>query len=97
MANTAENNEVNPAEKDKTKPARRNFFRKGKILLIAIVSVSLILIGLLIGQRFSGIFTDVGTKITGTTIQNSFRDIAELASEQYNFTAVGKFTDGVRR
>ncbi|MDP9801026.1 hypothetical protein J2S49_001102 [Arcanobacterium wilhelmae] len=31
--------------------------------------------------------------ITSTTIKNSFADIAELATEEYNFTGVGKFSD----
>lgn len=71
--------------------------RKPRIVVIAVLAVALVGAGLFAGMRFSGAFTDVGTKITGTTIKNSFDDIAELASEQYNFSAVGKFADGGKR
>lgn len=66
-------------------------------MFIIVLAVALVGVGLFIGTRFSGIFTDAGTKITGTTIINSFSDIAELASEEYNFTAVGKFADGGKK
>lgn len=75
----------------------KKFFRRARIALIAVLAVVLVGAGLFVGMRFSGILTDAGTKITGTTIKNSFSDIAELASEQYNFTAVGKFADGGKK
>lgn len=43
------------------------------------------------------IFSDSEPTIDSTTIVNSFDDVAELATEEYNFTGVGKFSDGGKK
>lgn len=45
-----------------------------------------------IGLSLAGALPGGGGRIDSTTITSSFEDIAELATEEYNFTNVGKYT-----
>lgn len=51
------------------------------------------LLGALCALLIPGLFGGSATKIDSTVIKNSFNDVAELATEEYSFTGVGKFDD----
>jgi len=47
----------------------------------------------LFGLHRAGLLPGRGARIDSTTISSSFADIAELATEEYNFTNVGKYVE----
>ncbi|WP_316667963.1 DUF4230 domain-containing protein [uncultured Propionibacterium sp.] len=65
-----------------------------KFKRVAIVLIAFVLVVVLsaIGLSIAGLLPGSAGKIDSTTITNSFEDIAELATEEYNFTNVGKYT-----
>ena len=63
--------------------------------LLATVVVAIVLGAAgLFGLYRAGLLPGRGARIDSTTISSSFADIAELATEEYNFTNVGKYTEG---
>lgn len=63
---------------------------KAKVgLTVAAVAVALV-VGLAIGNH--GILTASATKADSTTIKNSFSDIAQLVTQEYDYTDVGKYS-----
>lgn len=59
---------------------------------VAVLATALILALGYIGLSLAGALPGGGGRIDSTTITSSFEDIAELATEEYNFTNVGKYT-----
>lgn len=66
-------------------------FVRGLLVTVAVVIV-LGAAGLL-GLYRAGLLPGRGARIDSTTISSSFADIAELATEEYNFTNVGKYVE----
>lgn len=60
-----------------------------RVLMVAALVVALV-VGLAIGS--GGLVTQGASRVDATTIKNSFSDVAELATQEYDYTDVGKFS-----
>lgn len=60
--------------------------------ILVFILGAVIAIGGLYAAGQAGLITEGATHVDSTTIKNSFNDIAELATEEYTFTNVGKRT-----
>lgn len=68
-----------------SKPVEKAVLRGlGLVLLAVAVVFGLLRLGVLPGQR---------TSVTSATIQSSFNDVAELSTQEYDFTDVGKYSE----
>ena len=67
---------------------KKKLKRMGVIALV----IALALTAAYTSLSIAGLLPSSGSRIDSTTITNSFEDIAELATEEYNFTNVGKYT-----
>lgn len=68
-----------------SKPVEKAVLRGlGLVLLAVAVVFALLRLGVLPGQRSS---------VTSATIQSSFTDVAELSTQEYDFTDVGKYSE----
>lgn len=63
---------------------------RAKLVVAVVAVVAALLVGLSIGNH--GIVQPGGTNVDSTTIKNSFQDIAELATQEYDYTDVGKYS-----
>lgn len=45
------------------------------------------------GASYVGLIGNRTAKVSSTTLEASFKDIAELATEEYNYRSVGKYSD----
>lgn len=101
--NNDQSTDVMPADDEQTKATPRHertqhggthhlksLGHKAKVgLTVAAVVVALVA-GLAIGNR--GIVTAGATRADSTTIKNSFTDIAQLVTQEYDYTDVGKYS-----
>ncbi|WP_228524932.1 DUF4230 domain-containing protein [Actinomyces haliotis] len=68
-----------------SKPVEKVLLRGLGLVLLAVALVfGLLRLGVLPGQR---------TSVSAATIQSSFTDVAELATQDYSFTDVGKYSE----
>lgn len=74
----------------KRKHLTRHLSGRVRLLLGIVAVVVALVVGLAIGS--GGLITQGGTHVDSTTIKNSFSDVAELATQEYDFSNVGKFS-----
>lgn len=60
-----------------------------------VVIVLILVVGMIVGAQIQG--NDQASRIDSTTIVESFKDIAQLATEKYEFTDVGKHSEDGRK
>lgn len=85
---------VAPKEKERRRGrlrgAARHIGRRAKVVCAIVALVAALVVGFGIGN--GGLVTQGPTHVDSTTIKNSFSDIAELATQEYDFSNVGKFS-----
>lgn len=94
----ASTTEPKPAPTSREKKPRRGRLRgitrhfgwRAKVVCAVVALVAALVVGFGIGN--GGLVTPGPTHVDSTTIKNSFSDIAELATQEYDFSNVGKFS-----
>jgi hypothetical protein len=61
--------------------------------LLAFVVGAVVAVVVVLGAQNGGLVSGGQSHVDSTTIKNSFSDVAELATEEYNFANVGKYTE----
>lgn len=78
------------AESRGNRHADHHPFRHIKTVLTVCAVIAALVVGLAIGN--GGLVTQGESHVDSTTIKNSFADVAELATQEYDFSNVGKFS-----
>lgn len=70
--------------------ARKPLGRRVRLILVVVAIAVALVAGFAVGN--GGLVTTGVAHVDSTTIKNSFADVAELATQEYDFSNVGKFS-----
>lgn len=90
QGNSEDTGSRTPKHATKKKGLLARLGHRAKLVFAVAAVVAALLVGFSMGNH--GIVQAGGTNVDSTTIKNSFQNIAELATQEYEYTDVGKYS-----